>query len=318
MGNSQMVPILLGLALTGCSAENIGDAALQVDTGTNYVHETPSWDEFMASVRVVDRDRYFVEGDILVVGEDELFAYYEREYLGKGDKSIIDFTTPGTRNKRGTRTRIGYCYAAGWGTTITQDTNGDGDTTDLGEVYVAPASPQGTVEAAMAQWEHVANVNFVLMTPATCSNAAAQPAGVSFVITHYFDNGTGTASGAFPDWQWSLQALLVPTGGLNSVNWAAHEIGHILGFRHEQIHSGDPSSGAFCSEDTTGDGTNDVDDVDFDELTSFDTNSTMKYAGCGSQAVSLVPVSGRDGMGARAVYGPPPSWFVPYGLPLIF
>jgi hypothetical protein len=88
----------------------------------------------------------------------------------------------------------------------------------------------------MANWEEIANIKFTYrsnLDGATCNNNGANP-GVDFVVTHW--NSASTATGAFPSFSWSQQKLQVPTGGISRL-LAVHEVGHILGFRHEHIHT---------------------------------------------------------------------------------
>jgi hypothetical protein len=293
--------VSLALVSGACSADSLSITEVEIDDSTPPAPTPVSWDEFQSSIQSIGDGAYLVEGDILLGSDEELRAYYDDTYAGNAGKSIIDFTSSGAINKRvGTpRPVIGYCVDSSFGTSIPCDFNGDG-TIAAGDFSNPPLNPTlANLQAGMLQWERVANVDFVQRSPATCSGGAAQPADVSFRIQHYCDvasppNGspTGIAFGSFPDRggpSWNLQIIGIPSGGVGSVNFAAHEVGHVLGFRHEHVHSGDASSGTFCSEDTDGDGIadSDVDNVDFDELTAFDTSSVMKYLNCATGADSL-------------------------------
>jgi hypothetical protein len=313
--------LLLALAL-GCGA----DATTLLEAEAEVAVEparTLAWDEFEATVQKLPEGGFMVEGDIWLPTEDQLFAYFEETYLNVGEKSIVDLVSAGVRNVRSPATRIGYCYATtGWGLANTADLNGDGDTTDPQESWTAPtlASVQPTLEAGMDQWERVANVDFVLVTPppANCTNSIPPITGIDFVVQHY---GGTTAIGPLPSNTWANEQLKIPPGGLaGAPNFAAHEVGHSLGFRHEHIHtlSGNtlptaPAAPGFCFEDKVDgavqDGDFDVNGAQFEELTAFDTLSTMKYSTCAtSQNVSNLPVSALDGVGARALYGAPAMW----------
>ena len=81
-----------------------------------------------------------------------------------------------------------------------------------------------------------------------------------------------------------------PVGGLR------HELGHVLGFRHEHIRSGAPPA---CPQEDT------FDTVD---LTQYDPQSVMHYfcGGVGSPDLAITEV---DRKGAQRVYGLPRGSF---------
>ena len=82
-----------------------------------------------------------------------------------------------------------------------------------------------------------------------------------------------------------------------------HELGHMLGFRHEHPWAEDMGS---CDEAP--------DEADYDltgrRLTAYDRTSVMHYAQCDGVAGSDYVISRDDGIGARKVYGMPASWYV--------
>jgi len=257
---------------------------------------------------------YVVEGDIWLPDDEAFNEFYEQTYGSReAPKSIVNIVG-GVRDLRPIPTEIKYCFAAGWGTNI--DVNGGGTTNPptSPDYRAPPIEPtRGNIQAGMRQWEDVANVRFVYMSSldgAGCTNTGVNP-GVSFVVQHYFDPATpNTAFGPFPSNPWASQKLRVPPSGIGTFNFAAHEIGHALGFRHEHIHSGATPR---CAEDallcaavgasTTG--------KTCAELTVFDTSSVMKYFNCTvSGNINGTAVSSLDGVGARELFGMPVSWYV--------
>lgn len=226
------------------------------------------------------RDVFIVEGDMLFSTEEALRTYYDELHVDAASKSIINKVN-GVADLRPNPTNIRYCFVAGWG-----QNNG---------TYTAPAlaDVRTNIQAAMANWESIANINFVYrsnLDGAACNTNGANP-GVDFVITHW--NSANTGIGPFPSNPWVDQQLKVPTSGM-SRRFALHELGHALGFRHEHIHTGATPR---CDEGGTR-----------TELTAFDTLSVMKYSNCSvSMGINNTELSALDATGAHKVYGPTTS-----------
>lgn len=231
-----------------------------------------------ARTRVDGHDLFLVEGDMLFENEAALRAYFDDRNSPSAEKSIVN-KVGGVADLRPNPTNIRFCFAAGWGVN-----NG---------TYTAPAlaGVKSSILSAIAAWEAVANVTFTYRSDldgAACNNSGANP-GLDFVVDHW--NNSGTATGAFPSTSWANQKLRVPTSGIGH-QLALHELGHILGFRHEHTHSG---ASPRCFEDN-----NTI------ELTAFDTNSVMKYNNCTVSGVingGNAP-SALDATGAHKTYGP--------------
>ncbi|UTW61819.1 hypothetical protein KFE98_17670 [bacterium SCSIO 12741] len=71
-----------------------------------------------------------------------------------------------------------------------------------------------------------------------------------------------------------------------------HELGHVLGFRHEHIRSGAPAK---CPNENTSGTIN---------LTQYDPRSVMHYF-CGQVGSKDLSFTDVDVRGAQKVYGPP-------------
>jgi hypothetical protein len=75
-----------------------------------------------------------------------------------------------------------------------------------------------------------------------------------------------------------------------------HELGHVLGFRHEHIRDEAPLG---CPED-------DIGTKQTSNLTPFDRYSVMHYL-CGGAGSKELNITDFDRRGARSLYGPPDS-----------
>ena len=95
----------------------------------------------------------------------------------------------------------------------------------------------------------------------------------------------------FPDSaKWQRNILVTPQlmdSGWAPQNIMAHELGHVLGFRHEHTR---PESGA-CYEDSN-----------WYALTPYDSASIMHYPQCNGTSQDLT-FSSYDVQGVRTVYG---------------
>ena len=85
-----------------------------------------------------------------------------------------------------------------------------------------------------------------------------------------------------------------------------HELGHLLGFRHEHAFAPEESRCGIEGPDDA------AKDLTGRELTEFDTSSVMHYHDiCNGEQYADFTLSKLDGEGARAVYGMPAAWYVP-------
>lgn len=130
----------------------------------------------------------------------------------------------------------------------------------------------------------------------------AQPgtgfAGALFVVREFNAGGEFIAAAFFPNDPPVRRRVLIDPSfyaddlGFDPVGVLRHELGHVLGFRHEHIRSGAPPS---CPNESL---------TDTIELTNYDPQSVMHYF-CGGVGSPELKITSIDVEGAQKVYGPP-------------
>lgn len=121
--------------------------------------------------------------------------------------------------------------------------------------------------------------------------------GMVFSIRYFDAHGQFIAAAFFPTYPPVRRRVLIDpsyfsrTLRFNKVGVLRHELGHVLGFRHEHIRSGAPAA---CPDEST---------TDTIDLTAYDPQSVMHYycGGVGSPDLALTEL---DRLGAEKVYGP--------------
>lgn len=152
---------------------------------------------------------------------------------------------------------------------------------------------------ATAAWEAVCGVQFEHVA-ALDSSASTRPAGVLFPVRYIGAGGAFIAAAFFPNDPPSRRRLLIDPSYFSTtfdhVGVLRHELGHVIGCRHEHIRSGAPP---ICpDEDTTG----------TINLTDYDPQSVMHYF-CGGVGSKRLEITQLDRIGVQQLYGPPLSAF---------
>ncbi|HEX8824801.1 MAG TPA: M57 family metalloprotease [Archangium sp.] len=258
--------LLAGIALVGCGGP---EAELEA--------RIPTFEEFKAEAIKDEGDVYVVNGDEAVEGEQGLKAYYD------------NFVAGGDVGNTGGGLAVYYLgYDVKYSSTQARNLTYCVSSSSFGTRY---STAVNAMNSAAAAWEATANVNFIHSSSYDSACSASQT-GVFFDV-RMVSGQSYTARAFFPNSSRSGRNVLIDSSAFGNMGaWTLtgvlrHELGHVLGFRHE--HTRLSSTG--CYEDANWRG-----------LTSYDSYSVMHYPQCnGSQTGDLVLTSA-DKTGARALY----------------
>jgi hypothetical protein len=157
--------------------------------------------------------------------------------------------------------------------------------------------------AATAAWEGTCGIDFEYLPEHDghtnlSSTASDIDSRLVFTVRFVDAGGQFIAAAFFPTYPPRRRRVLIDpsyfSGGMSFdlVGVLRHELGHVLGFRHEHIRSGAP---AVCPDE---------DSVDTIDLTAYDPQSVMHYF-CGGVGSRELRITDLDRDGAQKLYGPP-------------
>jgi hypothetical protein len=265
----------------GCIAE-IADRA-EVNLPTIATEE----DSFVASAVPLPQGGYVVDHDVRVSSLEEARRYF-REMKGSSVHSTASRTRSGLAIKLNgnawakwddsTKVMLTFCVSNAFGNnheTVLQAMN----------------------QAAFA-WEQVANVRFIHVASAdsSCntSNTSVlfdvRPGGQSiFVALAFYPDDIRSARTLFIYDEFFNNPVSTFYPWFTRTGVLRHELGHVLGFRHEQDRVW-----TSCGSAGTG----------LTGLNTYDQGSVMHYPQCGSAHDGELDLTNRDAAGAAEVYGP--------------
>ncbi|NVJ07236.1 pre-peptidase C-terminal domain-containing protein [Myxococcus sp. AM001] len=271
MSQSKFVGALTGLALlAGCG----GSDAL-TPTPEESLGQGMSWEEFLAQVYQEPETGIFIaDGDTTFATEKHLREFYDNNV--KNGQLIVHRVGGADAKWSDTqKLNLTYCVSTTFGS-------------NYNRMVQAMASATGT-------WEAAGHVKFVHVS-AQDSNCTASNNNVLFDVRPVNAGGQYLARAFFPGDARSSRNVLFdasafqPLGVWTLEGITRHELGHVLGFRHEHTR---PESGT-CFEDSN-----------WRALTTYDGASVMHYPQCnGTQNGDLV-LTTKDVQGIQALYGTP-------------
>lgn len=273
-----------------------------------------TWEEFKAQATRTGADgtSYFmVEGDIPILTESELRAYYDVRVRGVSSKGVLHLV-PGSNTDdvwlNDDQLHLRYC--------VDTDPNTGFGASISGVTGVSAATMIEAMDEATRAWEQVANVQFEYDSDNNDNCGRTDPIPDSRYIKVSRDD-TQTSACAFgpqSGTSWTCPGLdgntigvrstYLTSGAPSGMTWPGammHELGHTLGLHHEQFHT----NGGGCSAADTRNVT-----------ASADLQSIMGYTlgsgGCALTTPSLTQLSEGDGITARALYGMPAGWYMAF------
>ncbi|QSQ27655.1 FG-GAP repeat protein [Pyxidicoccus parkwayensis] len=234
-----------------------------------------SFEKFVAQAyQEPDTGLYIVDGDTPARDVDELRALYESYRRQRSGLAVNTASGADTRWSSAEQRNLTYCVSTGFGSN-----------------YSAVVSAMASAAAA---WQGAANVRFVHRGD---QDGACTASNTNVVFDVGLVSGQPYLARAFfPHYARNDSNLLIDSSAFGNISPYSlagvlrHELGHVLGFRHEQTR---PEAGT-CFEDN-----------DWRALTPYDSASVMHYPWCNGTNTGDLLLSAYDRQGAADLYGAP-------------
>lgn len=271
-GRGSALALVLGIAV-GCGVDQSGEELSSGDEAR------PTYEEFASTVyREPFEDGVFiVDGDIPVHNEKKLREVYEAAYPMAGALTVESRGGQARLWNDANKKALTYCVSNGFGSLKSRAVQ--------------------AMEIATADWEAAADIDFIYV-PSQDANCNQNNNNVMFDV-RLIRNAPYSGRAFFPGDSRRFRNVIVSdftfTNFVSPDNQVLgvlrHELGHVLGFRHEHTRPGAPAG---CYEDNL-----------WQAVTSYDPNSIMHYPECNGTNFTYESLSAGDIQGAALVYGPP-------------
>lgn len=245
-----------------------------------------SFEEFLGTVYREPRGgKYIVDGDTPITDIKHLREFFERKVQKAG------------------RPKAGLAVMNVGGVDVVwNDTEKESLTYCVSTAFGARHAPVvAAMESASGSWEAVTDVNFAHDSgqDGGCSASNDQVlfdvrpvSGADYLARAFFPKDPRAERNVLID---DSAFDLDPNGKLTLAGILRHELGHVLGFRHEHTR---PEAGE-CFEDDN-----------WRPLTDYDAFSTMHYPQCNGAGDWSLALTARDRSGAACLYGAAPGFTI--------
>ena len=244
-------------------------------------------------VTIGDRQFYVLEGDLLM-DDVQLAEYAIRKTDDSDTEPVVEDQLGGGTSKLLAVARNGKIVRWELGKVLTYYIAKE---TFSPEQYIIV---RDSIRDATEDWMKVCGIQFEYQPQLDTNNTKRNDA--LFSVRFLDAGGAFIAAAFFPDDPPARRIVVIDPSffipGLlfNKVGVLRHELGHVLGFRHEHIRSGAPAG---CPGEPL---------FDTIDLTKYDPTAVMHYF-CGGVGNKELEITNLDREGARRVYGLPISTF---------
>ncbi|WP_425391459.1 matrixin family metalloprotease [Ekhidna sp.] len=253
------------------------------DSNKVYFDQSIGFDRFINryDTVIIDQEIFFiVQGDLLL-DMDEMVDYYSTYFndTTQYEKLVIDVLPDGKINKMPNADQLTYAV-------VRSSFPSENEYKSVVRYMAEATRNWSDILPEKVAFKHLSYLDDQL-------RPSQQHPDVTFTIRHYNSGGKFVAAAFFPHYsKYRWKVRIDPsyyTTRADKVGVLRHEIGHILGFRHEHIRAEAPID---CPRE---------DDTTFDPLTSYDKVSVMHYP-CGGFGDLNLAFTEKDIKGSRLIY----------------